>query len=137
MGRNKREIPKNLGAKLKAVRLHLDLSQTGMLKFIKPNESPKHRSMISEFEKGTNPPDCSALLTYAHAAGISVETLIDDSIELDLLTKNSGAKTDEPSDKYSVQTSSIDGSEPLNTLIQFLIINNLSSDCCKNNKVTV
>ena len=73
--------PKNLAAKLLAIRRHLNLSQSQMVKRL---GLQIHYSRISEFELGRRFPPAYALLAYARAAGIHVDDLIDDETELRL-----------------------------------------------------
>lgn len=82
MGRKRRLIPLRLGEKLKAVREHLNLSQSEMLALIKPDEDKNNRAVISEYERGVKAPGCIGLLSYARLAKVSTDVLIDDSLEL-------------------------------------------------------
>lgn len=87
MGRRARLRPKRLAEKLRQIRLGLGLSQTemhGRLGF------DIHYSRISEYELGKNEPALPILLKYARIAGVIVDVLIDD--ELDLPTKLSKRK---------------------------------------------
>ena len=89
MGRAKREKPARLAEKLLQIRLALGLSQTGMLEQLRISEKG-HRNYISDFENGVREPPLPVLLKYARAAGVIVDVLIDD--ELDLPKGNKSAR---------------------------------------------
>ena len=82
MGTRSRPKPKNLAAKLKAIRIALDLSQNELIDRLHPDE-PIVRSTISAFERGAREPSYPVLLRYARLAGISTDILIDDELDLD------------------------------------------------------
>lgn len=75
------ERPKRIAPKLKAIRVHLGLSQTGMKELLNM-KSPYGR--ISEFERGKRQPTILTLLAYARAGKVSLESLVDDEMELTL-----------------------------------------------------
>ncbi|MFL6212039.1 MAG: helix-turn-helix domain-containing protein [Pyrinomonadaceae bacterium] len=81
MGRKARLRPKRLAEKLRQIRLALGLSQTEMLKRL-GFEDTIHYSRISEYELGKNEPPLPVLLAYARAAGVCVDVLIDDKLDL-------------------------------------------------------
>jgi transcriptional regulator with XRE-family HTH domain len=84
MGRAKRHdrhYPKRLGEKLLRVRTALGLSQNGMLKRLGSPESLLGSS-ISAYERGEREPPLLVLLEYARVAGICVDYLLDDEIDL-------------------------------------------------------
>lgn len=79
MGQAAREKPARLGAKLLQIRTVLGLSQNEMIKrlgIVMP------QFMISNFEHGTREPSLMVLLRYARVAGVAVEVLIDDEMDL-------------------------------------------------------
>jgi len=79
MGQAARERPVRLGAKLLQIRTVLGLSQNEMIKrlgVVMP------QFMISNFEHGTREPSLLVLLRYARVAGVTVEMLIDDELNL-------------------------------------------------------
>ncbi|PYS83462.1 MAG: hypothetical protein DMF67_08910 [Acidobacteria bacterium] len=81
MGRGPREKPKRLTEKLLAIRQTLGLSQSEMLKRLgAEGRMAYHR--ISEFESGKGEPSLIVLLEYARVAGVCVDTLIDDKLDL-------------------------------------------------------
>lgn len=81
MGRSPRPKPARLSAKLLQIREALGLSQTGMLKRLKLGEKV-FPSAVSGYELGTREPPLPVLLEYARAAGICVDVLIDDELDL-------------------------------------------------------
>jgi transcriptional regulator with XRE-family HTH domain len=80
MGRRARRIPARLGEKLLQVRYALELSQDDMLTRLGLVEEC-FRSSVSSYERGSEP-ELQSLLIYARLAGIPVEVLIDDDLEL-------------------------------------------------------
>jgi transcriptional regulator with XRE-family HTH domain len=81
MGRGAREKPERLAEKLLAIRNALGLSQTEMLKRLGAEERMAYHR-ISEFESGKGEPSLLILLQYARTAGICVDVLIDDELDL-------------------------------------------------------
>ncbi len=81
MARGPRERPARLAEKLRTIRERLGLSQTEMLKRLgAEGKMAYHR--ISEFESGKGEPSLPVLLEYARAAGVYVDVLIDDKLDL-------------------------------------------------------
>jgi len=81
MGKAVRERPARLAEKLLHIRQSLGLSQNGMI---------RHMGMaggivqadISTYEIDQREPPLKVLLAYARAANVSVESLIDDELDL-------------------------------------------------------
>jgi transcriptional regulator with XRE-family HTH domain len=71
--------PKRIAEKVKAIRQHLGVSQTGMLRLIGHNG---FYNRISEYERGKRVPTTPTLLAYARAAKIPMEEIVDDEMEL-------------------------------------------------------
>ena len=84
MGKARRPKPERLAEKLLQIRTALGLSQNEMLRRLGYADEFS-RNYISAFELGTREPPLPVLLQYARAAGVYVDVLIDD--ELDLPTK--------------------------------------------------
>lgn len=81
MGKVSRERPEKLPKKLLQIRLSLGLSQNEML--VKLDLADKvFRSAISGYELGTREPTLITLLKYARLAGVHVDALIDDEMDL-------------------------------------------------------
>lgn len=81
MGRGPRERPERLAEKLLQIRNALGLSQTEMLKRLGAEERMAYHR-ISEFESGKGEPSLIILLAYAQVAGICVDFLINDELDL-------------------------------------------------------
>jgi transcriptional regulator with XRE-family HTH domain len=81
MARGPRERPRRLSEKLLTIRQELGLSQTEMLKRLDADDRMVY-SRISEFESGKGEPSLPVLLQYARVAGVCVDVLIDDELEL-------------------------------------------------------
>ena len=78
--------PQNLAKKLLQIREFLNLSQTEMLKRLGFDDR-LYRSNISQYERGEREPPLLVILNYAKVAGITVEILIDDEVELPVRIK--------------------------------------------------
>jgi len=81
MGRKPRPIPKHLGEKLLQIRNALGLSQTEMLKRLGVEDIIPYKQ-ISKYELDITEPPLIILLRYAQVAGVHVEDIIDDGIDL-------------------------------------------------------
>ena len=90
-----RQRPKNLPAKLLAVRHRLNLSQAQMVKRLGLN---MHYSRVSEFELGRRFPPVYVLLAYARLAGVHIDDLVDDSIVPMLVVQGLSTETQGLSD---------------------------------------
>lgn len=86
MSKNAATNPQKLGDKLSQVRNFLGLSQSEMLRRLGFDEQ-LYRSDISQYERGDREPPLLVLLSYARAAGVTVEMLIDDEIALPFSNK--------------------------------------------------
>ncbi|HVG28853.1 MAG TPA: hypothetical protein VM864_03950 [Pyrinomonadaceae bacterium] len=93
MGAKPRPKQERLGGKLLQIRDALELSQTAMLKRLGVEDLIPY-TQISKYESGVSDPPLIILLRYTYAAGVHMEALVDD--ELDLPDKLPGmAKHDE------------------------------------------
>lgn len=81
MARGAREKPRRLAEKLLHIRLSLGISQSELLKRLGAEDRMDY-SRISEFESGKGEPSLPVLLQYARAAGVSMESLADDDMDL-------------------------------------------------------
>lgn len=81
MGRTARERPRRLAIKLLQIRKMLDLTQKEMLTALKMNNKV-HPSAISGYELGTREPSLLILLRYARLAGVVMDVLVDDKLDL-------------------------------------------------------
>jgi transcriptional regulator with XRE-family HTH domain len=76
-----RPRPKHLAKKLLQIRLSLGVSQGEMVKQLGVQDLI-HYTTISKYELDKNEPPLAILLAYACLAGIPVEQIIDDELEL-------------------------------------------------------
>lgn len=81
MGRGARRKPARLAEKLVCIRMALGLSQNGLIKHLRETDD-LIREDISEFERGRREPPLPVLLKYARAAGVTMEVLVDDGLNL-------------------------------------------------------
>ena len=95
MGKGKREKPARLAAKLVKIRKTFGLSQNEMLRHLGLSDKLT-REEVSAYERGVREPSLLTLLKYAEAAGVWVDVLINDDLDLpDKLPcspKNEGVK---------------------------------------------
>lgn len=110
MGRSPSYRPARLGEKIVEIRRKLGLSQNGLLRHLGLSEE-LFQGDISAFELGNRTPDLRTLLMLAQAAGVYVDVLIDDALNLpEKLPANpksegvrrrsgAGTKSDSPSKK--------------------------------------
>lgn len=76
-----RPKPERLAEKLRQIRLALGLSQTEMLRRLRLEEDMQY-ARISEYETGQREPSLLTLLEYSRVAGIHLEVLADDEMDL-------------------------------------------------------
>ena len=81
MGRKARMKPKRLSEKLLQIRNGLGLSQPQLLRGLGFEDLIDYRR-ISEFELGDAEPPLPVLLRYAHIAGVHMENIVDDELDL-------------------------------------------------------
>src|SRR6266851_5746369 len=81
MARGARVKPERLPEKLLEIRLALGLSQSELLRRLGLEDTMDYRR-VSEFERGTTEPHLSVLLQYARAAGVHMEDIVDDELDL-------------------------------------------------------
>lgn len=84
MGSGKRIIPARLGEKLKAIRESLGLTTEELIIKLNCPEVSLHRASITQYEKGRREPHLIVLLHYARLSRLSVDSLIDDELDLPL-----------------------------------------------------
>jgi len=83
VGQNKRVIPARLGEKLRAIREHFELTQEELIERL-DCPIPLRRGTISNYEKNIRDPSSIVLLRYSNLAKVSINVLVDDSIDLQL-----------------------------------------------------
>jgi transcriptional regulator with XRE-family HTH domain len=81
MGKKARPKPKRLAAKLVQIRKALGVSQSELFRRLDIEEFSEVKR-ISDYETGKNEPPLMVLLRYARLAGVYVDTLIDDALDL-------------------------------------------------------
>src|SRR5688572_10875497 len=74
----KRPTPQHLAPKLQAIRENFGYSQYRLSQFLQVG-----RTRLSEFEWGRRVPSFRVLICYARLAGIPLEFILDDDIDLD------------------------------------------------------
>ena len=80
MGRSRRPQPERLPLKLLRIREALDVSQAGMVeRLAQPKIHPAH---VSGYERGEREPPLPVLLSYARLAGVCLDVLVDDELDL-------------------------------------------------------
>jgi len=82
MGRSRRPRPTRLAVKLRQVRTALDLTQQQMFERLGETKTQLYRGHIGEYETGQRVPPLPVLVQYARVAGVYVDMLIDDSLDL-------------------------------------------------------
>lgn len=78
------DSPQKLKDKLKQIRTQTGLSQNSLLKELGFDQQ-LFRSNISQYELGTREPPLKVLLAYARLAGVPIDVLVDDQLNLDHL----------------------------------------------------
>jgi transcriptional regulator with XRE-family HTH domain len=82
MGQSPRPRPTRLAAKLRQIRTRLGFTQEQMANAVRYIESPPQPGHISEFENGRREPSLLFLLAVARLAGVLMEVLVDDALDL-------------------------------------------------------
>lgn len=81
MGRGKQAKPGRLAEKLSSIRTHLGLSQNGIIRQLGLQDDLT-REEWSAFERSIRMPPWWVLLPLARRVNISLETLVDDDLDL-------------------------------------------------------
>lgn len=81
MGKGSRQKPERLAEKLRDIRLALGLSQTEMHSRLRLEDEVEYTN-ISKYELGRNEPPLTTLLRYARVAGVHLEDIVDDELDL-------------------------------------------------------
>ena len=77
MARYRRKSPKKLGAKMRQIRLQMDMTQEEVAKHLGTDSGA-----ISRFERGLRDPSLLEILEFSYMSGVAVEVLIDDKKSL-------------------------------------------------------
>lgn len=81
MGRSQRPKPARLAEKLLRIRNSLGVSQNGMLRQLGLDQE-LFQGSVSGYELGTREPPLPVLLRYAQVAGVWIDVLVDDELDL-------------------------------------------------------
>src|SRR5437588_2889835 len=81
MGKGSRPKPERLPEKLRDIRLALGLSQPEMHRQLGLEDEVEYTN-ISKYELGRNEPPLTTLLSYARIAGVHLEDIVDDELDL-------------------------------------------------------
>lgn len=84
MGTSSRIKPERLAKKLLLLRESLSLTQLELAKKLSSGKIQLRRSDISRYELGAREPSLIVLLRYSRLAKVSLETLVDDELDLSL-----------------------------------------------------
>ncbi len=87
MGRATRPRPERLAEKLVEIRRRLELSQNELINRLEFADLHLVQGTISTYELGKREPSLPLLLRYARIAGVSLESIIDDEMELQSITE--------------------------------------------------
>jgi transcriptional regulator with XRE-family HTH domain len=82
MGRSHRQKPIRLASKLNAIRTGLNLTQEQIVERLNCPEIPLYPASISLYEQSKREPPLLVLLAYARVAGVTMEMLVNDDLEL-------------------------------------------------------
>jgi transcriptional regulator with XRE-family HTH domain len=82
MGRSRRPRPVRLHKKLRQIRIALDLTQQEMFDRLGETGTRLYRGHIGLYETGKREPPMLVVLRYARVAGVPMELLIDDDLDL-------------------------------------------------------
>lgn len=82
MGSARRPLPEHLPSKLLKIRQLLGLTQEQMAARLAHLKPPPQPGLISRLEQGKREPSLFMLLEYARMAGVPMEALVDDEVDL-------------------------------------------------------
>lgn len=99
-------LPARLGEKLRRIRIHYRLTQGEMLRLINPTEfDDNNRARVSQYEHSERALSLIELYNYARYAGVTMETLVDDELDLPAWIRdpdeNIGENGDQPAQEQS------------------------------------
>ncbi len=81
--RHPRPQPHRLADKLRQIRTRLGYTLEEMAQALaRVKKSPPDKSYIHRFEAGTREPSLLVLLEYSRIAGVSLEAIVDDELDL-------------------------------------------------------
>lgn len=93
MGTSRRPRPARLATKLRFIRMSMDITQAEMFKRLGDTGTRLYVGHIDDYEKDRRVPTLQVVLAYARVAGISMEAIVDDALDLpDRIPPVAGAK---------------------------------------------
>jgi transcriptional regulator with XRE-family HTH domain len=93
MGTSRRPRPARLATKLRLIRMSMDITQAEMFKRLGDTGTRLYVGHIDDYEKDRRVPTLQVVLAYARVAGISMEAIVDDALDLpDRIAPMRGAK---------------------------------------------
>jgi transcriptional regulator with XRE-family HTH domain len=91
MGRSHQPRPERLAAKLREIRLKMNLTQEQMFERLGNTRTRLYPGHIGLYEIDQRVPPLIVLLRYARVAGVSMEILVDDELDLPSKLPTKGA----------------------------------------------
>jgi transcriptional regulator with XRE-family HTH domain len=82
MGTSRRPRPARLSAKLREIRTRLGLTQAEMFERLGDTGTRLYVGHIDDYEKDRRVPTLQVVLAYARAAGVKMEEIVDDELDL-------------------------------------------------------
>lgn len=82
MGTSRRPRPVRLAEKLLQIRMNLGVTQAEMFKRLGNTGTRLYVGHIDDYEKDRRVPTLQVVLAYARAAGVTMEMIVDDELEL-------------------------------------------------------
>jgi transcriptional regulator with XRE-family HTH domain len=82
MGTSRRPRPARLAEKLREIRTKLGLTQAEMFERLGDTGTRLYVGHIDDYEKDRRVPTLQVVLAYARSAGITMEVIVDDALDL-------------------------------------------------------
>lgn len=82
MGRSRYPRPARLAEKLRDIRTRMGLTQVEMFERLGDTGTRLYPRHIDDYEEDWRVPPLQIVLAYARAAGVSMETIVDDALDL-------------------------------------------------------
>lgn len=82
MGRAPRPRPARLAEKLREIRTRLGFTQQQMFERLGDTETRLYARHVDDYEKDRRIPPLEVVLAYARAAGVSMEVIVDNKLDL-------------------------------------------------------
>ncbi|MDT7778230.1 MAG: helix-turn-helix protein [Acidobacteriota bacterium] len=82
MGTSRRPRPARLASKLAEIRAKLGLTQAEMFERLGDTGTRLYVGHIDDYEKDRRVPTLQVVLAYARAAGVTMEEIVDDELDL-------------------------------------------------------